>query len=369
MAEPAALECYRLHIIQPVTTAKDIALKLNISPSTVGRALSDDPRISAATRQRVMEAAVELGYVVNRAARMMRGVPSNLVGLVVPDIRNSFYYTIAHALSKCLEAEGYQLMLSETDDDRNAELRHLRELASANVAGIIIVASARPLPESARLLAATPHIQLLRRHQALGDQWFGIDDTAALEMATRHLVGLGHRNIAYIGGSPDLPTGMARLQGFRNALKGVGGARAHEEVGTPSSTQVGSDALARLLALPDPPTAMVLGSVPTTHGVLQACNDRGIRVPQDLSVVGFGDEPGFRWWGPGLTTLSLPVSELATASGLWFLQQLKSRAVAMTPHSAVSPVQLLVRGSTGPAPVALAAAPSRARPRQHAPQA
>lgn len=342
-----AVECYRSHIMPAVTTAKDIAIQLNISPSTVGRALSDDPRISAATRKRVMEAAVELGYVVNRAARMMRGVPSNLVGLVVPDIRNSFYYTIAHALSKCLEAEGYQLMLSETDDDRNVELRQLRELSSANVAGIIIVASARPLPESARLLAATPHIQLLRQHATLGDQWFGIDDTAALELGTRHLVALGHRNIAYIGGSPELPTGMARLQGFRNALKGVDGMRAHEEFGVPSSTQVGSDALARLLALRDPPTAVVLGSVPTTHGVLQACIDDSIRVPEALSVVGFGDEPGFRWWGPGLTTLSLPVSELATASALWFLHQLKNRSAAMAPYSAVSPVQLLVRGSTG----------------------
>jgi len=330
-----------------VTTAKDIALKLNISASTVGRALSDDPRISAATRQRVAEAAVALGYVANRAARMMRGVPSNLVGLVVPDIRNSFYYTIAHALSKCLEAEGYQLVLSETDDDRNVELRQLREMSSANVAGIIIVASARPLPESARLLATTPHIQLLRQHASLGNQWFGIDDTAALEMATRHLVELGHRNIGYIGGSPDLPTGMARLQGFRDALQGVSGARGQEEFGQPSSLQAGSDALTRLLARPEPPTAIVLGSVPSTHGVLQACNDRGIRVPETLSVVGFGDEPGFRWWGPGLTTLSLPVSELATASGLWFLHQLKNRSSGMAPYSAVSPVQLLVRGSTG----------------------
>ena len=165
-----------------MVTIKDIAARLQVSPSTVGRALADDPRISSAMKQKVAEVASELGYVANRAARMMRGVSSNLVGLVVPDIRNSFYSTIAHALSKCLEQEGFQLTLSETDDDRLAELRHIRELTSVNVAGIIIVPSAKPHPDSVRLLAMTSHIQLLRRHASLGDQWFGISTGARLWM-------------------------------------------------------------------------------------------------------------------------------------------------------------------------------------------
>jgi DNA-binding LacI/PurR family transcriptional regulator len=327
-------------------TIKDIAARLQVSPSTVGRALADDHRISAAMKQKVMEVANEMGYVTNRAARMMRGVSSNLVGLVIPDIRNSFYSTIAHALSKCLEQEGFQLTLSESDDDRMAELRQLRELTSVNVAGIIIVPSAKPHPDSVRLLNMTPHIQLLRKHSSLGEQWFGIDDLQALHQATKHLLDLGHRRIAYIGSSAELPTGAARVQGFRNAIAGVKGARGVEELGAPGSTNFARDALRRFLALSSPPTAVVTGSVQHALGLLEEINVSGIRVPEQLSVVGFGDEFAFRLWGPGLTTVHLPVSELATACGLWFVHQVKQKSVNAAPYSSVSPPTLLVRGST-----------------------
>ncbi len=330
-----------------MVTIKDIAARLEVSASTVGRALADDPRISSAMKQKVLEIANEMGYVANRAARMMRGISSNLVGLVVPDIRNSFYSTIAHALSKCLESADLQLTLSESDDDRLVELRHIRELTSVNVAGIIIVPTARPHPESVRLLKMTPRIQLLRRHASLGDHWFGIDDTQALFQATRHLVELGHQRIAYIGGTTDLPTGAARLQGFHNALAGSKAAtHAREELGVPSSTDFGRDAIRGLLALRSPPTAVVLGSVQNTQGVLEELLASGVRVPEQLSIVGFGDELGFRWWGPGLTTMSLPVSELATACGLWFIHQLKQKSAIAAPYSSVSPPTLVVRGST-----------------------
>jgi DNA-binding LacI/PurR family transcriptional regulator len=332
-----------------MATIKDLAARLQVSASTVGRALADDPRISARTKQRVLQAADEVGYVVNRAAQMMRGVSSTLVGLVLPDIRNSFYSTITHALSKCLEVGGFQLTLSETDDDRMTELRHVRELTSVNVAGIIIVPSVRPHPDSVRLLKQTPHIQLLRKHPSLSDQWFGMDDRQALYQATRHLVDLGHRRIAYIGGLAELPTGASRLSGFRDAIGGTHAARVGvEELGLPSSVTFGGEALRRLLALPERPTAVVTGTVQHTLSVLESVLDLDVSVPDELSIVGFGDELGFRLWGPGLTTLRLPVSELATACGLWFVHQLKQGWANRAPYSSVSPSSLIVRGSTRP---------------------
>jgi LacI family transcriptional regulator len=348
-----------------MVTIKDIAARLEVSASTVGRALADDPRISSAMKQKVQEVANEIGYVANRAARMMRGVSSNLVGLIVPDIRNSFYSTIAHALSKCLEQDGFQLTLSETDDDRTAELRHVRELVSANVAGMIIVPSAKPLPDTVRLLKSMPHIQLLREHASLGAQWFGLDDAKALALAVEHLLQLGHRRIAYIGPSADLPTGAARLKGYRDALAAAKAWDARLEMcGSPSAAEFGRDALRRLLALPKPPTAVVLGGVQHTHSVVDECIALGARVPEELSVVGFGDDAGFRWWGAGLTTISLPVSELATACGLWFLHQLRQRPTAMTSYRSVSSPTLVVRGSTAaPSQQAAAAATKGVRTR------
>lgn len=332
-----------------MVTIKDIAARLNVSASTVGRALADDPRISTGMKMQVGQVAQEIGYVANRAARMMRGVSSNIVGLIVPDIRNSFYATIAHALSKCLERENLQLMLSETDDDREVELKHVRELLGANVAGVILVPSVRPHPEAMRLLKTTPHIQLLRKYPALGEQWFGIDDLQALHQGTKHLLDLGHRRIAYIGGSEEIPTGATRLRGFRAALAEAGVAnQGLEELGRPGDVHFGRQAARRLLALKKPPTAIVVGAVQHTLALLDELQERCIDVPRELSVVGFGDERGYKWWGPGLTTIGMPVSELATACGLWFVHQLKQKLDQWPAYSSLSPATLIVRGSTGP---------------------
>jgi LacI family transcriptional regulator len=334
-----------------MVTIKDIAAVLNVSPSTVGRALAGDSRISASMKQRVQQAADEAGYVANRAAQMMRGVSSNLVGLIVPDIRNSFYSTIAHSLSRCLLSADYQLTLCETDDDSMLELRHIRELTSANVAGIILVPSAKPHSESARLLGLLPHIQLLRRNAGLGDQWFGIDDAGATFAATKHVLDLGHRRIAYVGGTRELPTGSARIRGFRDAIAASGAkVEQMEELGAPSSMEFGREAVRRLLARDPLPTALVMGAVQNTLGALDELRSLNVEVPGRLSVVGFGDELAYRWWGPGLTTVRMPVSELATACGLWFLHQLKEKAVRSTPYSSMSPPDMIIRCSTAPPP-------------------
>jgi LacI family transcriptional regulator len=331
-----------------MVTIKDIAARLGVSPSTVGRALADDPRISAATKQKVSEVAEEIGYVGNLAARMMRGVSSNLVGFVLPDIRNGFYATIAHALSKCLRDAGYQLALSETEDDRMAELRNVRELASSNVAGIIIVPTAKPHRETLRLLKMRPHVQLLRGDASIGDQWFGIDDTQALFDATEHLVERGHKRIGYIGGTDALPTGAARLKGFLRALPLTAQDRQElVELGSPGEANFGREAVRRLLARKAKPTAIVAGTVQMTQGILEELHEQGVRVPEDLSVVGFGDELGFRWWGPGLTTVGLPVFELATACGLWFVHKMR-HSTGETPYRSISQASLIIRGSTAP---------------------
>ncbi|MFC9502216.1 LacI family DNA-binding transcriptional regulator [Streptomyces sp. NPDC057002] len=333
-------------------TTRDIAERLGVSVSTVGRALADDPRISEETKFRVRQAASDMGYVGNRAARMMRGASSNVVALVIPDIRNSFYSTIAHELSKNMEAEGFQLMLSETDDDRTAELRHLRELSANRVAGVIIVPTARPHSESVKLLRALPHLQLLRRHPSLGSQWFGVDDHEALRRATAHLVVQGHTRIAYLGGPEELPTGAERLRGFRSALRegDLPDDAGRAELGPPSSIEHGRETVRRLLGGPDAPTALVLGSIQLTLGVLEELSRQGVKVPGELSVVGFGDEPGFSWWGPGLTTTGLPIQEMATGCALWMMRRLKTKPSNDGPYTSVSPGSLVLRGSTAPPP-------------------
>ena len=334
-----------------MTTAKDIAARLNLSVSTVGRALADDHRISAETKFRVNQVADELGYVANRAARMMRGARSTVVGLVVPDVGNSFYSTVAHALAETMNSHEHQVMLCESGDDRQAELRQIRDLAAAQVAGLVIVPTPKPHAEVGRLLKTMPHVQLLRRVPSLGPDWFGIDDHAVIHHATCHLLELGHERVGYIGGTRDISTASARLAGFQDAIAaaGLSAESGLVRLGPPSSASRGANAVRALCAATSPPTAIVTGSVQITRGVLDALYRDGVRVPCQLSIVGFGDEPGFSWWGPGLTTMALPVHELATACGVWLLHRLDAQAsqdAATAPFASVSPGVLVLRGST-----------------------
>ncbi|WP_257226569.1 LacI family DNA-binding transcriptional regulator [Rhodococcus opacus] len=328
-------------------TTRDIAAELALSVSTVGRALSGDSRISEPTRIRVEAKALELGYVGNTAARLMRGAPSNVVAFMIPDVRNTFYTAAAHALTQSLGSLGVQVMLSETNDDPATELAQIRGMAAARVAGVILTPSPTPKRESIRLLADIPHVQLLRHDRVLGSHWFGVDDAGVLRDATDHLIRLGHERIAYVGGHAGLSTADARLRGFRDAVRGDGCDDLIVRI-RPSEVTDARGALRALLDLPSPPTALVTASIRATEGVLEELNDLGIRVPSDLSVVGFGDEPGFSWWGPGLTTMALPVHEIATQCSTWFHQRLTD-GWSDTPYRSSSHGYLLERGSTAAA--------------------
>lgn len=300
-------------------TARVVAELTGYSISTVGRALSDDPRISAETKAKVRRAAERCGYVSNMPARIMRGGTSNLVGLILPDVQNDFYASIAQSLTEVCREHGRQIILSITNDDREDEARSIRELASAKVAGVIAVASPNPKRESIALLKTIPCVQLLRRNPALGSDWFGIDDEKAVHEATTHLIGLGHRRIAYIGGLEALSTGQARVRGFRKALKDahVENAGSQEHLG-PTNAAFGETSFSESIGV----TAIVSGSVHISIGIIAAIERTGTRVPTDLSLIGFGDPDWFSWWRGGVSTIRPPTRELAQGCGLWFMRRL-----------------------------------------------
>ena len=330
-------------------TLKNIAERLDISVSTVGRALADHPRIGRETKKRVRATAEELGYVVNRAARIMRGGSSHLIGLLVPDIQSTFYSMAAQKLSNCFESAGFHLALSLTGDNHDVEMQQVRELFSARVAGIVTVLSAAPRRETLELLKMVPHVQLLRRIPTLGD-WFGMDEERAIHDATTHLLELGHRRIGFVG---DLifSTGISRYEGFCRAVSDFN-LKVDEtlvELGPPN-VRFGAEAVSRLMARRPPPTAIVTTSVQITLGAAEQVIAMNIDVPRSLSVIGYGDGPWQQWWGPGLTTLRLPVEDLATGCGLWLLHLMRTGRSNSSegPHVAISPSVLVKRGSTAP---------------------
>jgi LacI family transcriptional regulator len=197
------------------------------------------------------------------------------------------------------------------------------------------------------LLKMVPHVQILRRVPGLGD-WFGMDDEHAIQDATNHLFELGHRRIGYIG-DVIFPTGKARYNGFRKAHSRAGH-RLDEEVVAlgPPDSRFGEEAVMRLVT--KKPTAIVTSSVLTTLGAAERLLTLRVPVPDTLSLVGFGDGPWQKLWGPGLTTLQLPAERIGAECGRWFLDQLGSdrEEVREKTHVAVSAMSLVVRGSTAP---------------------
>lgn len=334
-------------------TIKDIADHLGISHSTVSRALADHPNTKEATKAKVRAAAAQLGYVADSAARLMRSGESHLLGLIIPDIRNDFYAALAKGLAQSCNEAGYQLVLAITEDDPISELRHVRELCEARAAGVAIVPGRDIRRETLGLLESVAAVQLIRHHPGIAGDWLGIDDRQSLRTATAHLLELGHRRIAYVGGDPQLSTGAARREGYREALASAGLPLADGLVFTgPPRAAFGREAVERLLAARPRPTAVVVAGARITQGVMEATEDHGIRVPHALSLVGFGDPPWFRWWHDGVTTLSLPVIDLALAAGSLLTRRVKENGGPTTlasrePTRVTYASQLIVRGSTG----------------------
>lgn len=341
-------------------TLKDLASALGLSASTVARALADSPRIGKDTRERVKAEAARRGYMVDQAARAMRQGTSSLIGFIAPDLQNDFYATAARAISMRCQERGLQLVVSVSNDDAATELLHVRNLAASRVRGIVLIPSIEVARETCRLLAQVPHVQLVRQSDKLPSDWFGIADEEAMRLGVAHLAALGHKRLAYIGSALTMSTGAKRLQGFRRALaeQGLDVAGAVTEV-EGCDAEFGHAAMARILSLPRRPTGVVTAGARISEGAYACVRERGVRIPEDLSFVGFSDSPAQRWWGNGLTTIRLPVQDIATAAMDCLLRRAEQRGQPPErPMHVMHAPTLVQRGSTAPPPQAMASAPS-----------
>lgn len=330
-------------------TIKDIANKLRLSYSTVSRALADHPKISDETRARVRDLATSMGYVPNGAARTMRNMRSPVVGLIIPDILNSFYASIAKIVGDAAQEKGLQLALSVTEDNPERELQDLRAFVVSRVAGIIITPTATPKPETLALLSTLRAAQLVRQHPGIDKEAVVIDDSAAIRAAATHLINYGHRKIGYVGTTTDFSCGVDRLAGFNAALHAHGLDSAFVSVGLPRP-EFAHHAVHAMMSRPDRPSALVIGSSSLTMGALKALRSLGLSAPQDVSLVGYGDAEWCDLVGEGLTTVSLPAHAMGSYIISALLAQIDGdeRPAAASALASRFPATLTVRGSTRP---------------------
>jgi len=294
----------------------DVAKKAGLSPTTVSRVINKNGYYSEETLRKVEEAIQELGYRPNWIARSLKGKPSRLVGLIIPDISNVFYTSVAHDVSESLRKLGYDMILCVSDEDPEKDLSYLQILDEKRVDGIIYThpAFGNNLPYIHRLIRdGLPIVEINRQCEKNLLDAVLADNFRGVQQVVEYLTSLGHLQIGCISGGPNTITGAERLAGFQTAMAqtSTGINPAYIKSGT-FTREFGEQAANELLDLPNPPTAIFAGSNRIALGVLACFRERKVHIPDDVSLVVFDDSDWMSSWNPPITAVDIAVSEMAS---------------------------------------------------------
>lgn len=299
-------------------TMKDIARIAGVSQSTVSRILNDTPvsvPVSQKTRERVLAAAEEHGYRPNPLARALRGAPTMLVGAIVRDMTDPFFAVAVDALASAAKTRGYSVVLGHARSRADDALALAAMLESRHCDAILLVGDFReqPLIDDLRR-SRIPVVALWHGVQSHGFHSVNVDNVAGIRLALGHLVALGHTRIGFVGGAA-LGDIREREAAFLEAAVELGLSLPDGSVQRVENTFASAGpALGRLLGQTSAPTAVVASTDVLAIGLLHAAAELGVRVPDDLSVVGFDDIPFAAATVPSLTTVHMPVTEMCGAA-------------------------------------------------------
>ncbi len=333
---------------QPIRsiTTHDVARHAGVSQATVSLVLGGNPRarVAAATRERVLRSAEELGYRPNFLARGLVRGRSYAIGVVVPDLSNPFYLDVVTGVQRVAAEAGYVVLPGDTREVSAA--RHLEALRARQVDGLILDGlGAASLPADA--LSGTEVVLV----DEPPDRWPGVasDALEAGRLAAEHLLSLGHRRLAFVGPASDVHGFRMRERGFFAALRGAGVEVRSEWVRrTPPTIAGGQRAMRALLAAKLRPTGVFCANDLLAAGALKATLASGLSVPRDLSLVGCDDVELASVLTPELTTIAIPARELGARAARLLLRRLDDPSFAPRSDRPL-PVRLVVRGTTGEA--------------------
>ncbi len=327
----------------------DVAKRAQVSTATVSRALSRPEMVAEATRERILQAARELGYQPNQLARSLRQRSSRTLGLIITDILNPFHATLAKGVQDAAEKHNYTVFLFNTDEDPEKEQRALNALRGHLPQGLLIVPTPKAR-ENLKLVPKLPTVELDRSSGTPGVRTVMVDNLGGARIAVQHLIELGHRRIGMIVGRLDISTAVERHQGYREALA-TAGIPYSEKLVLPGNhrEEDGRKAALALLTLPpeERPTALFVGNNEMTVGAVLAVRELGLRIPQEVSIVGFDDSRWAATMHPALTVVAQPTYELGFLACETLLSSL-SRGQPALPTSIRLDVSFIVRESTAP---------------------
>lgn len=342
-----------------------VAADAKVSVATVSRVINSIPNVNPALSKRVWEVISKLGYVPNNQARALVSGRSKLLGVIISDITNPFFPELIQGFEEEAVAAGYETLIGSTNYDLRRMEICVQRMLERKVDGVAVMTFGIEEPLLERLaLQKMPMVFIDVAPAKKGFSAIRIDYDHGIYEAVQHLAVLGHRRISFISGPEDLHSAQAREKAFRLATTAIGLTVTDEYIYVGDYTiEGGSAGTEHLLKLRKPPTAIVCSNDMTAIGALHTASRLGLKVPEDISLIGFDDISIAKFMLPPLTTVRMSGREIATSAVKMLIASLKNDALTRATHGLVK-TRLVVRQSTAIPKGSLAGLPKRRPARQ-----
>ncbi|WP_423147096.1 LacI family DNA-binding transcriptional regulator [Rubrolithibacter danxiaensis] len=331
------------------TTIHDIARELNTTASTVSRALKNHPSISVQMKERVKSTAERLSYRQNKIASSLRSGRSHIIGVIIPSADVSFFGSVVHGIERVARSNGYNVLLFQSNESTAYELEGVEALLQSRVDGIL----ASPAKETADYghfieikKRNVPLILFDRADDNLSVPSVVIDDYRGAFMATEHLIQQGYKRIAHISGQQHIKIFTERLRGYTDALKHYSLDIDDNLIASGKvSIESGKECTMELLNKENPPDAIFAVEDFTAFGAIQALKESGIRIPDEMGVIGFANESFSQYISPPLSTIDQQTAKMGEEAAKLFLNQVTEKVKPAFQKIVLEP-RLIVRESS-----------------------
>jgi len=331
-------------------TIYDISKKLNVSAATVSRAMNDNPKISLKTRELVMKTAKEMNYKQNRLAQALKSGKSNNVGIIVPYINHNFFSSVIRGIEEELTPSGYHVIICQTHEKVDNEIEQINTLLNMQIDGIFMSVS-KTTKNTDHLKKVmderTPLVFFDRKKEIPGVSSVTLNDFKGGYLATEHLILQGCKRIAHLAGDLNLEIYQNRYKGYLAALK-AHRLEFNEDyiVETNSKVETGASAISQLWELDTKPDAIFSAGDYTALGAIQELKRRQIRIPEDVCVVGFSNEPFTKYMELPITSVDQTPVNMGKIAAQVFLEQIKGSQTITIEKKVVLAPELYIRNSS-----------------------
>lgn len=329
-------------------TIYDIATKLNITAATVSRALNNNPNISNATRELVTQTAEKMGYEQNRLALALKSGKSNNVGVIVPRIDSNFFGSVIRGIEEELTPFGYHVIICQTNGDEAKEISNIDTLLNSQVDAIFISTSSKNVAPFERILRKDIPLIFFDRKKTMDNvSSVTINDFEGGYKATQHLIDNGCKKIVHFAGDLNIEIFNERFEGYKQALIDNDIDYTEEYVlRTRSSIEDGRKAVKKLLKMKNPPDSIFSASDFAALGAIQELKAKNLKVPEDVSVIGFSNEPFTKFMELSISTIDQFPLEMGKMTAKVFLEQVNNSEKIKIEKKVVLDPELIIRKST-----------------------